>query len=135
MRLRGFDLLLHVCSRALDLTDRHSRCRHLATSALAPACCVASPSLSDSARQSARAKLRTARSKLSWTEGSLDVEPEPDREPAGDALTLKGLTVTAPSDSAADRADAKAPDTKSAVDKAFLRFHERVQREPRQVLR
>ena len=38
-------------------------------------------------------------------------------------------------DSAADQADANAPETKSAVDKAFLRFHERIQREPRQILR
>lgn len=77
------------------------------------------------------------RNPLALPEFEICCEPEPDAVIASiEALSLGGepLNMIAEEDLAEDE-DFDEPETESGVDKAFLKFQKRVEREPEQILR
>ncbi|GAA6018811.1 hypothetical protein JCM11491_006872 [Sporobolomyces phaffii] len=67
-----------------------------------------------------------------WPEWNIQAEPEPYEE---SYLPDDRTSAAAGDDAAIEGEDADAPDTVSGVDKEFLVFQERIEREPNQVLR
>ncbi|GAA5956870.1 hypothetical protein JCM8115_003847 [Rhodotorula mucilaginosa] len=65
-----------------------------------------------------------------WPEYDIAAEPEPYEE-----SYLPETAPPAPEQAEAGSEDAEAPDTRTGVDSAFLIFQERIEREPKQVLR
>jgi pre-rRNA-processing protein TSR4 len=82
----------------------------------------------------AEESVEISRNPLAFPEFEICCEPEPD------ALVLSGLSLgenipLVDSEDLIDDEDLDEPETESGVDKAFLKFQKRVEREPEQILR